>query len=195
MRGTKSPTSKSETIKERIRFTINSEILEGISDENDADFSKRLAVLEDAIEDLQQLSDGIMTIKNELSMRKEAYDIKKELAKDELLLIDMKKYGYDENNFGVKISINGKYGFLTYGYGNKGEGFIGIAFDTASLTESEKRFLVRLFCRFGKTNAGEESLYPCWAWINTSLLNEYINFVRFVKEQSKETNKHNISFI
>ena len=190
-------TYKFNQMKERIRFTINSEILKGISDENDADFSKRLAILEDAMADLQDLSDGIMTIKHELSMQKNAYNIQKELAEDGLSLIYLKEYGYHEDdNYGVRISMNGKYGFLTYGYSSKEKKYyIGFAFNTSNLTETEKECMLRLFKRFGKENSGEEDFFPCWCWIETSLLNEYVNFVRFVKEQSKETNEHNISFI
>lgn len=178
-------TDKYSKMKERIKTTINTEILKGISDEKDTDFTERLTLLEEAIEDIQELSDGIKEFIDDLSIRQEAYCIQKELNKFGLLLIDMKEYGYLENNYGIRISINGKSGFITYGYGNNiDEKYIGFAFNTSSLSESEKKCLLRLFKRFGRTNAGEEELFPCWCWINTSILNEYVNFVEFVKEQA-----------
>ena len=103
-------------------------------------------------------------------------------------MIDLKDYGYDEDNYGVRISINEKYGFLVYGYGKNGDGYIGFAFDTSSLSTNEKRLLIRIFKRFGKDNQGEEDLYPCWCWVDSTLLNEYVSFVRFIKKQVASEN-------
>ncbi len=111
-----------------------------------------------------------------------------ELSKSDITLIDLTEFGYKQNNFGVKISINGKGGYIAYGYGDKE--YIGFAFDTASLTKTELDHLNSLFKKFGKENYGEEDIWPCWNYIGqTSLLNEFSNFVQYVKAQSENDDK------
>lgn len=183
-------TDKFEPMNKRIRQTIDLEILKGISDEEDIDFSKRLAMLEEASADLGELLKGVDVIIRELRIRKETCAIQKELDKDGLSLIDLTEYGYNQTNYGVRMSINGKRGFIVYGYG--GKWYIGFAFKADRLTDSEKECLVSLFNQLGKENRGEEKRYPCWDYVdNAPLLDEYVRLVRSVKAQTAADNGDN----
>lgn len=108
----------------------------------------------------------------------------------------MEGYGYEEGNAGVRIALNGKGGFISYGYGDRE--YIGLGFNTSGLTKTEISTINRLFKRFGKENFGEEPRFPCWNYIeeDTSLLNEYVNFVLFIKDITEnEKDKYgNITF-
>lgn len=186
-------TDKYEIMKERIKSTISDNILKGLSDENDVDFSQRLSVLEEASENLQQLLDGVNDLINTLEVRKDAVQIQVELSKSNFDLIDLKEFGYEQDNFGIKIDINGKGGYIAYGYGDKE--YIGFAFDTATLTKTEITYLNRVFKKFGKENYGEEEIWPCWNYIGeTTLLNEFSNFVQYVHELSLNDDKCKIKF-
>lgn len=187
-------TDKYKNMKERIKNTITDNILKGLSDENDADFSQRISILEETSENLQQLLDGVTELIDSLSIKKDSIQVQAELFKSKIELLDMKEFGFKENNFGVKISINGKNGYIAYGYGDKE--YIGFAFDTEMLTKTEISYLNRLFKKFGKENYGEEELWPCWNHIGeTSLLNEFTNFVQYVKEITLTDEKCPIKFV
>ncbi len=176
---------KYEIMKERIKSTISDNILRGLSDENDVDFSQRISVLKEASENLQQLLDGVNDLIDSLSVKKDASQIQVELRKSNYDLIDLKEFGYDEDNFGVKIDINGKGGYVAYGYGDKE--YIGFAFDTATLTKTEISYLNRVFKKFGKEKPREEAIWPCWDYIGeTTILNEFTNFVQYVRELSQD---------
>ena len=115
------------------------------------------------------------------------------MSKSNLDLLDLKEFGYEQDNFGVKIDINGKGGYIAYGYADKE--YIGFAFDTASLTKTEISYLNRVFKKFGKDNYGEEEIWPCWNYIGeTTLLNEFSNFVQYVRELSLNDDKCPIKF-
>ncbi len=181
-------TDKYEEMKERIRTVIVDSILNGLSDDNDTDYTQRIAALEESSENLQQLINGVNELINSFKIKKDASNIQMELSKSDITLIDLTEFGYKQNNFGVKISINGKGGYIAYGYGDKE--YIGFAFDTASLTKTELDHLNSLFKKFGKENYGEEDIWPCWNYIGqTSLLNEFSNFVQYVKAQSENDDK------
>ena len=62
-------TDKFENMKERIRSTISDNILNGLSDENDADFSQRISALKEAYENLQQLMDGVNDLIDSFSIK------------------------------------------------------------------------------------------------------------------------------
>lgn len=186
-------TDKFKDMKESIKVAISTNILNGLSDDNDADFSARINRLEETSENLQQLIEGVNELIAVLSAKRKAVEIQSELAKYDLTIIDLTKYGYDQYNYGVRISINGKSGYIAYGEGD-GE-YIGFAFDTELLTKSEKDCLCKIFKKFGKVNFGEEDSWPCWNYIGeTSLLNEFTNFVLFVREQSTNIDKYHIDF-
>lgn len=187
-------TDKYKNMKERIRITITENLLKGLSDENDADYSKRINALDEASENLQQLLDSVNELANSYSVTKDAILIKQEISKYDLSLIDLAQYGYEQNEFGVKIAINGKPGYIAYGYGDRE--YIGFAFETSSLTKAEINYLNRLFKKLGKENYGEEELWPCWNYIGeTTLLNEFSNFAHYVKKQSEIEDKVKIEFI
>lgn len=186
-------TDKFENMKERIRHTISDNILKGLSDENDADFSQRISTLKEASENLQQLMDGVNDLIEDLSVKKDAVQIQIELSKSNLELIDLMEFGYEQDNFGVKIDINGKGGYIAYGYADNE--YIGFAFDSTSLTKTEISYLNRIFKRFGKENYGEYEIWPCWNYIGkTTLLNEFLNFVQYVREISLTDDKCPIKF-
>ena len=177
-------TDKFKNMKDKIRKTIISEILSEFSDENDINYSKRIEKLEETSANLQELLDGVNELINELSVRKDAMPIIEELDTSNIKLVDLTDFGYDQDNYGVHITINGKSGYIAYGYGDKE--YIGFAFDSELLTRTEKSTLNRIFKKFGKENFGEEDLWICWNYIgNTSLLSEYVNFVRFVERNLK----------
>lgn len=185
---------KYAVMKERIKNSIITNILTDLSDTNDSDYSKRIKVLDEAAENLQQLLDGINELANEYSVKQDRTHIKAELEKTDKHLMDLTPYGYDELNSGVKIELNGKTGYIAYGYGDKE--YIGFAFETSMLTKSEISYLNRMFKRFGKENYGEEDLWPCWNYIGSvTLLNEFSNFVNFVQVNSKKDDKFQIEFI
>lgn len=187
-------TDKYKNMKERIRITITENLLKGLSDENDADYSKRINALYEASENLQQLLDSVNELAHSYSVKKDAILIKQEIGKYDLSLIDLAQYGYRQDAFGVKISINGKPGYIAYGYGKRE--YIGFAFETSSLTEVEVNYLNSLFKNLGKENRGEEKLWPCWNYIGeTTLLNEFSNFAHYVKKQSEIEDKVKIEFI
>ena len=175
-------TDKFTTMKERIKLIIESEILAGLSDENDVNYANRIKVLEDANEDLNLLRDSIEEKIEELKKLQDFTMIKRDLAEKGVTLVDMEEYGYDEGNAGVKIALNGKGGFITYGYADRE--YIGLGFNTSGLTETEISTLNRLFKRFGKENFGAEPKLPCWNYIDekSSVINEYVNFVLFIKD-------------
>lgn len=186
-------TDKYENMKERIKNAITDNILQGLSDENDVDFSRRISALEETAENLQQLIDGVNELIDSLSVKKDSTQIQSELTNLGFQLLDMKALGYEQDNYGVKITINGKTGYIAYGYGDKE--YIGFACDTATLTKTEISYLNRLFKKFGKENYGEEELWPCWNYIGgTTLLNEFSNFVQYVKEISLSDEKCPIKF-
>lgn len=189
-------TDKFTTMKEKIKSIIESEILAGFSDENDVNYDKRIKALEEANEDLELLKISIDEKIGELEWLQDFVSIKRELGKRGFNLIDMEEYGYDEGNAGVKIALNGKGGFISYGYGDRE--YIGLGFNTSGLTKTEISTINRLFRKFGKENFGEEAKFPCWNYIDehTSLLNEFINFVLFIKDfAEKENGKYgNITF-
>lgn len=186
-------TDKYEIMKGRIKSAISENILKGLSDENDVDFSQRLSALKEASENLQQLLDGVNDLFKNLSVKKDAVQIQIELSKSNFNLIDLGKFGYEQDNFGVKIDINGKGGYIAYGYADKE--YIGFAFDTATLTKAEITYLNRVFKKFGKENFGEEEIWPCWNYIGeTTLLNEFSNFVQYVHELSLKDDKCLIKF-
>lgn len=189
-------TDKFTTMKERIKSIIESEILTGISDENDVNFDKRIMILKQANEDLELLKNSIDEKIGELEWLQDFTSIKRELEKKGFNLIDMEGYGYEEGNAGVRIALNGKGGFISYGYGDRE--YIGLGFNTSGLTKTEISTINRLFKRFGKENFGEEPKFPCWNYIeeDTSLLNEYVNFVLFIKDITEnEKDKYgNITF-
>lgn len=183
-------------MRQRIKTVIAENILKGLSDDNDADFSQRIESLSEASENLQQLIDAVNELKGTYSVRKEAAHIQTELAKSDLELIDLADFGYDQQNFGVRISINGKCGYIAYGYGRGGK-YIGFAFETASLTKTEIDYLNRIFKKFGKGNYREEDFrtWTCWNYIGeTSLLNEFSNFVQYVKDLAENDEKCPIKF-
>lgn len=187
-------TDKFEIMKERIKSTISDNILKGLSDENDVDFSQRISVLKEASENLQQLLDGVNDLINSFSVKKDAIQIQLELSTSKLNLKDLKEFGYEQDNFGVKININGKAGYIAYGYYGDKE-YIGFAFDTATLTKTEISYLNRVFKKFGKENYGEEDIWTCWNYIGeTTLLNEFSNFVQYVRELSLNDGKCPIKF-
>lgn len=181
-------------MRQRIKTVITENILKGLSYDNDADFSQRIESLSEASENLQQLIDAVNELKGTYSVRKEAAHIQTELAKSDLELIDLTDFGYDQQNFGVRISINGKCGYIAYGYGN--EEYIGFAFETGSLTKTEINYLNRIFKKFGKDNSSEVDIrWACWNYIGkTSLLNEFSNFVQYVKELAENDEKCPIKF-
>mgnify|MGYP002619867619 CR=1 FL=1 len=189
-------TDKFQHMRQRIKTVIAENILKGLSDDNDADFSQRIESLSEASENLQQLIDAVNELKGTYSVRKEAAHIQTELAKSDLELIDLADFGYDQQNFGVRISINGKCGYIAYGYG--GKEYIGFAFETASLTKTEINYLNRIFKKFGKVNYREEDIWKCWTCWNyigeTSLLNEFSNFVQYVKDLAENDEKCPIKF-
>lgn len=186
-------TDKYQSMKERIKATIIENILRGLSDTNDVDYSQRINALEEASENLQQLIDGVNELRNSYYVKRDATAIQTELVKSGLTLLDLSEYGYDQNNFGVGININGKGGFIAYGYGDSE--YICFAFETATLTKAEVAYLNRVFKKFGKENAGAEDKYPCWSYISdTTLLNEFSNFVQYVKNLSETDEKCLIKF-
>lgn len=186
-------TDKYQHMKQRIKSVITENILNGLSDDNDVDFSQRIDILSETSENLQQLIDAINELKYSYSVKKVAAQIQTELDKSDLNLIDLTDFGYDQQNFGVRISINGKCGYIAYGYGDKE--YIGFAFDTTSLTKNEINYLNRIFKKFGKQNYGEEDIWPCWNYIgDTSLLNEFSNFVLYVKSLADTDEKCPIRF-
>lgn len=191
-------TDKFQHMRQRIKTVIAENILKGLSDDNDADFSQRIESLSEASENLQQLIDAVNELKGTYSVRKEAAHIQTELAKSDLELIDLADFGYVQQNFGVRISINGKCGYIAYGYGRGGK-YIGFAFETSSLTKSltktEINYLNRIFKKFGKENKEEEDIWTCWNYIGeTSLLNEFSNFVQYVKDLAENDEKCPIKF-
>lgn len=196
-------TDKFQHMRQRIKTVIAENILKGLSDDNDADFSQRIESLSEASENLQQLIDAVNELKGTYSVRKEAAHIQTELAKSDLELIDLADFGYDQQNFGVRISINGKCGYIAYGYGDGDKEYIGFAFETSSLTKSltktEINYLNRIFKKFGKENRREEEdiwkCWTCWDYIGeTSLLNEFSNFVQYVKDLAENDEKCPIKF-
>lgn len=181
-------TDKFKDMKDKIRKTIYTEILSKFSDENDITYTKHIEKLEETADNLQELLDGVNELIIELSVRKDAMPIIEELAFSGHKLVDLTDLGYDQNNYGVHITINGKSGYIAYGYGDKE--YIGFAFDSEHLTKTEKGALNRIFKKFGKENYGEEDLWVCWNYVgNTSLLNEYVSFVRFVERNLNLDNK------
>lgn len=187
-------TDKFQHMRQRIKTVIAENILKGLSDDNDADFSQRIESLSEASENLQQLIDAVNELKGTYSVRKEAAHIQTELAKSDLELIDLADFGYVQQNFGVRISINGKCGYIAYGYGRGGK-YIGFAFETASLTKTEIDYLNRIFKKFGKENKEEQDIWTCWNYIGkTSLLNEFSNFVQYVKDLAENDEKCPIKF-
>lgn len=185
---------KFNNMKERIKSKITESLLSGFADENDFDFSQRISALEDASENLQHLKDGVDALLMELSAKRNVVNIQKELSKLNLILIDMRSFGYDQWNFGARVSINGKLGFIAFGRYNSNE-YIGFAFDTSSLTKTEKNYLTRLLKKLGK-DPEEEDLWPCWAYIaNTSLLNEYTSFVKYVRHIAERNENCPIEFV
>ena len=188
-------TYKFQNMRQRIKTVITENILKGLSDDNDADFSQRIESLSEASVNLQQLIDAVNELKRTYSVRKEAAQIQTELAKSDLELIDLADFGYDQQNFGVRISINGKCGYIAYGYGNKE--YIGFAFETASLTETEINYLHRIFktFTFSKGTYEVKNIWTCWKYIDkTSLLNEFSNFVQYVKDLAENDEKCPIKF-
>lgn len=186
-------TDKYQSMKERIKATIIENILRGLSDTNDVDYSQRINALEEASENLQQLIDGVNELRNSYYVKRDATAIQTELVKSGLTLLDLSEYGYDQNNFGVGININGKGGFIAYGYGDSE--YICFAFETETLTKAEVAYLNRVFKKFGKENAGAEDKYPCWSYIgDTTLLNEFSNFVQYVKNLTETDEKCLIKF-
>lgn len=186
-------TDKFTAMKEKINSIIDSEILVGLSDANDVNYEKRINTLTDAKEDLELLKTGIENRITELTRLKKIYLIEQELANKGLKLSEMSLYGYDKNDSGVKIELNGKKGFIAYG-----NDYIGFAFNTPSLNESEISFLNELFNQYGKVNAGEETKWPVWAYVNeTDILIEFVNFVSFVKgiAEQEDNNSTAITFI
>lgn len=185
-------TDKFNNMKERIRRTIKESILKELSSCEVTDYAECITRLNDAQEELNELLNGVNELIDELSIKQEAVKIQKELDCDRLKLIDLSDYGYDEHNYGVEISLNGKIGYIAYGYGNKE--YIGFAFNTFSLSRTEMSFLNRLFCRFGKERR-EEDYWPCWDYIGElSLLKEYTEFVQFVEKTAMNEDKCNIEF-
>jgi len=186
-------TDKFENMKELIKLTITSDILNGLSDENDSDFSERISRLKETSENLQLLQSEVNDLIFELSFRKDAINIGKELRKINLELIDLSELGYERGVFGVKIAINEKCGYLAYGYAN--HKYIGFAFNSNYLTQTEKSQLCQLFKCFGKDNYGEEERWPCWNWIGkTSLLYEFVDFVQCMYKQAQNDEKYPITF-
>ena len=186
-------TDKYQSMKERIKATIIENILRGLSDTNDVDYSQRINALEEASENLQQLIDGVNELRNSYYVKRDATAIQTELVKSGLTLLDLSEYGYDQNNFGVGININGKGGFIAYGYGDSE--YICFAFETETLTKAEVAYLNRVFKKLGKENAGAEDKYPCWSYIgDTTLLNEFSNFVQYVKNLTETDEKCLIKF-
>lgn len=186
-------TDKFTAMKEKINSIIDSEILVGLSDANDVNYEKRINTLTDAKEDLELLKTSIENRITELTRLKKIYLIEQELANKGLKLTEMSPYGYDKNDSGVKIELNGKKGFIAYG-----KDYIGFAFNTPSLNESEISFLNELFNKYGKVNAGEETKWPVWARVNeTDILIEFVNFVSFVKgiAEQEDNNSTAITFI
>lgn len=193
-------TNKFDNMKQRIKTTIIENILKNLSDENDPDFSKRINALEEAAENLEQLMEGVKDLTNDLSAKRYAISVKKEskriqteLALLQLTLIDLSDYGYVENNYGVKISLNNKVGYIAFGYDS--EYYICFAFNTSLLTK-EKNFLNRIFKKCGKTSEEEADCLPCWCYIGEkNLLNEYCNLVQYVKDQSTADEDYIIKFL
>ena len=189
-------TDKFITMKERIKSIIESEILAGLSEDSDVNYANRIKVLEEAKEDLELLKNGIEERIEELMWLQDFTMIKRDLTQKGFNLVNMKEYGYDEGNAGVKIALNGKGGFIAYGYGDRE--YIGLGFSTSNLNKQEIFTINRIFKRFGKENSGEEPKWPCWNYIEkeTSLLNEYVNFVLFIKDIAEnEKDKYgNITF-
>ncbi len=193
-------TDKFKNMKDKIRKTIISEILSEFSDENDINYSKRIERLEETSANLQELLGGVNELINELSIcqiklnsRRVAEPIKQELKKFGYNLINLSDFGYTENNYGVRISINGKIGYIVYGYAERE--YIGFAFDTYCLTKAEKDALGLIFNKFGKENAGEEPRLVCWQYIGcTSLLDAFLNFVLYVRNFTNTENKCAIRF-
>lgn len=186
-------TDKFTAMKEKIKSIIDTEILVGLSDANDVNYEKRINTLTDAKEDLELLKTSIENRITELTRLKKIYLIEQELANKGLKLSEMSLYGYDKNDSGVKIELNGKKGFIAYG-----NDYIGFAFNTQSLNESEISFLNELFNQYGKVNAGEETKWPVWAYVNeTDILIEFVNFVSFVKGivEQEDNNSTAITFI
>lgn len=136
---------KFTTMKEKIKSIIESEILAGLSDENDVNYDKRISTLIDAKEDLELLKESVDNRIIELTRQKKIYLIEHELAHKGIRLTEMHIYGYDKNNAGVKIELNGKSGFIAYG-----NDYIGFAFNTPGLNEYELSFLNELFQQYGK---------------------------------------------
>ena len=62
-------------MRQRIKTVIAENILKGLSDDNDADFSQRIESLSEASENLQQLIDAVNELKGTYSVRKEAAHI------------------------------------------------------------------------------------------------------------------------
>ena len=186
-------TDKFQRMKERIKATIIENILRGLSDTNDIDYSQRINALEEASENLQQLIDGVNELRNSYSLKRNATAIQAELAKSGRRLVDLAEYGYLQNNFGVEIHVNGKRGYVAYGYGKKE--YICFAFETKQLTSAEVACLDEVFKKFGKENEGAEDKYPCWSYIgDTTLLNEFSNFVQYVKNLTETDEKCLIKF-
>lgn len=175
-------TNKFTLMKESIRTAINNNLLIGLSDENDADFSQRIAKLEEALDNLINLQTGVSEMIKSLRYEKVVKWITNELQHK---LINLAPFGYSEYEYGVEVSINGKIGYLGFGYNHSNHNakpYIGFAFNNASLTDDERQYLIGVFERFGKSNSGTEEKWPCWdRVIEADLIKEFLDFVKFVK--------------
>lgn len=183
-------TDKYIHMKERIKKIINSEILSDMNDDNDPEYTKRINKLDDATEDINQLLSGIINLKHDMEIARDRIYVLAELNDSSLNLVDMRLYGYSEDNFGIHITINGKPGFVAYGYGNKP--YIGFGIDCSLLTRAEIRFLNKIMKDFYKYPE-EEPFWAAWDYIgNESLQIEFARFVNFVDKHSNSHDNCNI---
>lgn len=178
-------TDKFEPMKNNIKELIDKEVLRGLSDEEDKDLSMRIKLLKETKQELAQLQSSLDEYLRELNFAKFRNEMYMELG---LTLIDMdKEYSFTESNFGFKINLNGKSGFVTYATVSK---YIGFAFDTSNLTNEEKSYLIKLFMEFGMTNNRVESRYPCWNYVvpknYDTLIEKYIGFAKFIIKKVEE---------
>lgn len=180
-------TDKYKSMKDRIRTTITEEILTGLDDNNDNDFSARLAKLNDIEEDLNMLLSGIGSLKHELMIAQEKQRVEAELQDSTLKLVDMQPYGYSEDNYGIRITLNGQPGFIAYGNGKNP--YIGFGFDLSLLSQSAIRNLLNLMKAFNKDPEEEPPFWAAWAYIgNSPLWVEFSRFIDFVENYTYEEN-------
>ena len=192
-------TDKFKPMNERIKTVISNNLLNGLSDENDADFSQRIEKLEEAYSNLTDLQKGISELTKTLKekrYKRVVESIRNELS---LPLKNLKPLGFFDYDYGVEVCINGKTGHLGFGYNyinDQASSYIGFAFDKSSLTEDEYHCLIDIFSQLGNENSAPDDFWPCWSYIEyADLPQKFLNFVMKIKRLSEVDKNCKLSFV